>query len=250
MTGNRALLFGLNYTDTEYPLNGCVNDVINMKTFLETKKDYSCECFTDVADTTANKIVEKLYHLSLESYKNNYDTVLIHFSGHGSYILDEEGDERDGQDEVFVGSDLYCISDDIFKDLFQLFNKRTKLIVFFDCCHSGTLGDLTYSYKLGTRITQKENDNVFENKCVMISGCLDSEYSSDAYLPKVGETQSGIYQYSGAMTSFLLNILYTGANNIFDITNQLNENLSNAGFIDQQPKISSTYEVNIDPYLF
>ena len=45
------------------------------------------------------------------------DLLFFHYSGHGSYILDKDGDEIDGCDEMIVSSDMYSITDDELKSI-------------------------------------------------------------------------------------------------------------------------------------
>ncbi|HOK37647.1 MAG TPA: caspase family protein [Bacteroidales bacterium] len=81
------------------------------------------------------------------------DQIVIHYSGHGQQIFDDNGDEIDGLDEALVCYDApnkmipgydgsKHFRDDELGDWINKF--RTKLdsqghvLVFLDCCHSGT----------------------------------------------------------------------------------------------------------------
>lgn len=79
------------------------------------------------------------------------DPVLIYFSGHGSRIWDEDGDEsRDGADEVLMLHDARPILrdgrrtldgvlvDDRFAELLRAIPSR-RVLVLVDACHSGTV---------------------------------------------------------------------------------------------------------------
>eukprot|EP00122_Pirum_gemmata_P017827 Pgem_evm1s16705 len=248
ITKQKALLFGLNYENTDYELMGCVNDVINMSTWLK-KHGFECETYTTNAECTAIKMVEKLFKLSVESHVQELDIVWIQYSGHGSYILDNQGDERDGYDETICPSDMMQISDDLFSELWHLFNPRTKVIFMCDSCHSGTIGDLPYSFS-PDQISIKENNTLYKNRIICLSGCLDEQTSMDAYLPDI--VNKDVYKYSGAMTNHLLQVLYEDEEviaDVFEIVKRLHSKLKEAGFT-QIPQLTSTYELNVEPQLF
>lgn len=75
------------------------------------------------------------------------DLVLIFFSGHGSTLEDDDGDEADGLDEVFVMYDVqqadYPSARDVVRDdefAFWVDQLPTdRVIVVIDACHSGGL---------------------------------------------------------------------------------------------------------------
>ena len=69
-------------------------------------------------------------------------TVLIYYSGHGSRVKDQNGDEIDGYDETIVPWDYgskrkFIVDDEIHRWLSML--KADKVILIFDSCHSGTM---------------------------------------------------------------------------------------------------------------
>ncbi len=75
------------------------------------------------------------------------DLVLIFFSGHGSTVKDDDGDEADGVDEGFVMYDAhgqsfararYLVRDDEFAKWVNRISAK-RIITFIDACHSGGL---------------------------------------------------------------------------------------------------------------
>jgi len=71
------------------------------------------------------------------------DTLVFHYSGHGSQVRDTEGDElEDGKDEIICPWDFNWedgfIKDDDFRATFQELRKGVHLEVILDSCHSGT----------------------------------------------------------------------------------------------------------------
>lgn len=198
----KALLVGINYKGTEAELNGCINDVNAVKDFI-TKNGY--RDITIMTDDTVKKptrvnILSELLNLILSGATN----LFFHYSGHGSYVKDENGDEADGRDECLVPIDYQragMIIDDELRGILQCLNSNQKLFVVLDCCHSGTGMDLAYNlYERGSRYAL-----VKDNKCdltrgqvIMISGCQDNQTSADAFI-------GGKYQ--GALTESFMSAI-------------------------------------------
>ena len=202
-----AVLFGLNYPGTNCELRGCANDVANMAKFLEGR--YSeINQYTDIDPATKDKTTRRgmmgvLRKLCMRSRMERLTEVFIHYSGHGSYVRDRNHDEKDGRDEALVPSDYNqagMIVDDQINRILSRFDARTRVVMVMDCCHSGTIADLVYrSTKPGE--IEKSNKQPLRCKCVMISGCMDSQTSADAYNMK----HQG--KFSGALTTCLLDVL-------------------------------------------
>lgn len=246
MVKSKAVLFGINYVKTPSArLRGCVNDVKNVAKYLTNDEKYDVvKVFTDEYDerqTRAHFMMRKLYQLSVESHIHKLEKVWIHFSGHGTCIRDNNGEESDGKDECIVPSDFkYCgvIRDDTIKSILKMFYKETNVTCIFDCCHSGTIGDLKYIYKNGNPVVENTGSKCQANVC-MISGCMDNQTSADAY------NVNGKRQFSGAMTSCLLNALKNNNRNIFCVLQALRKNLRRKGF-RQYPQLTSSFEIPKD----
>lgn len=141
----RALLIGVNEykSPSVPPLNGAVNDVIMMKELLTTRfgfEDEHIEVITD-GKATRRAILEAMDRLVAES--NESDVVYIHFSGHGSRVDDENGDEKDDQmDETIVPHDgrtdeIADITDDEINAVLSRM-KAASVVIVLDSCYSGT----------------------------------------------------------------------------------------------------------------
>ena len=246
MVRSKAVLFGINYVKTpSASLRGCVNDVNNVATYLINHEKYDVvDVFTDEEDevkTRGHFLIQTLYQLSLESHTEKLEKVWIHFSGHGTHVRDNNGEESDGQDECIVPSDFqHCgvIRDDTIKSVLKMFNKDTNVTCIFDCCHSGTIGDLRYLYKNFSPTIENTGSKCQANVC-MISGCMDVQTSADAF------NVQGKRKYSGAMTSCLLNALKNKNKNIFFVLRALRNNLRRKGF-QQYPQLTSSFEIPRD----
>ena len=140
----KALLVGINkYRRGGSDLNGCVNDVTNVRDILLKYFGFSIRAIRIVVDERATQkaIFERLGWLTKGAKAG--DRLLFHFSGHGSQIRDRDGDElRDRLDEILCPHDLdwdgTYISDDDLRERFSKLPKGVILDVILDSCHSGT----------------------------------------------------------------------------------------------------------------
>lgn len=247
---SKALLFGLNYAHCRQgKLDGCINDVEMMRDYIREKLRIPVIMKTDadsLLDTSKVGILKSLYELAYDSRKENLDFVWIHFSGHGSWVSDKSRDEVDKKDECLVPSDCeqgnMVLDDDINKVL-SCFNPRTRILCFFDCCHSGTMADVRYSWPSRYRARWENRGCRTQSRVITISGCMDSQTSADAY------NVLGKRQYSGAMTANALRCLRSNpslCNDVFKFVDELRRCLKKGGF-EQVPKLCSTYHLGRYP---
>jgi metacaspase-1 len=139
----RALLVGINDYQGISDLRGCINDVTNMRNILKTYLGFTNRDIRVLVDKRATK-EQILYRLNwmVKSAKPG-DFLVFHFSGHGSQVLDRDGDElRDHMDELICPWDMNWdngfITDDDLNAIFKKIPKNVLLEVFLDSCHSGT----------------------------------------------------------------------------------------------------------------
>lgn len=223
-TIKRGLLIGINYTNTAYQLNGCINDSMNLSYFLSSNKYIPKENLIMMSDdqkgdlypTKAN-IIKQFTNL-VTFAKSNLDAEVLMFlsySGHGTHVKCKNGDESDGWDEALCPIDCdasnessFLVDDDIKKKFVDLLPQNVKLFVLIDACHSGTMLDLKYNYVFERSLFHNKTyyntiQVAKESLCdiVMISGCKDSETSNDAYLV---DYRTNSLMYEGAMTASFL----------------------------------------------
>jgi len=141
---DKALLVGINkYKLPGNDLQGCVNDVTNMRHMLLTYFGFTVKQIRVIVDERATKanIMKRLEWLAKGAKPG--DRLVFHYSGHGSQIRDREGDElKDSLDEILCPHDMdwdgtYIIDDDLCR-IFSKIPKGVNLEVFLDSCHSGT----------------------------------------------------------------------------------------------------------------
>lgn len=147
-TPHFALMIGIDdYPGS--PLDGCRNDIEDMKQLLVSKFGYTddpghIKTLFDAEATRANIISAFKEHLIANAKKYPNGTFLLEYSGHGDHIADNDGEEEDGEDETLVPYDSIMdaskdIRDDELETLFKELAKYTDNITFIiDSCHSGT----------------------------------------------------------------------------------------------------------------
>lgn len=237
-----ALLISSNYPGTQYQLNGCLNDSQNIQNLLTTKYGYNNITLLNdnvAIKPTKSNIINSLTNILRNA--NSGDTVVLFYSGHGTYTIDRNGDELDGKDEMICPSDMNFISDDELNSLLkQNLKSGVTIISLFDCCFSGTILDLRYNYldslnldKLTINLKEPDLSN---NKIIMISGCNDNQTSADAFI-------NG--KFAGAMTFAFLTSLENNnySINYKDLITNMRKLLNDNGYT-QLPQLSSS--VNID----
>jgi Caspase domain/Domain of unknown function (DUF4384) len=147
-TGRKfALLVGINaYTNGINPLNGCVNDVLLQKHLLIHRFGFNpkdIKILTDEQATRQNILTTFEGHLINQAKAG--DTVVFHFSGHGSQVVDPDKDNPDGLNSTLVPIDSgYNAPGGVVQDimghtLFLLMYalKTDNVTVVLDSCHSG-----------------------------------------------------------------------------------------------------------------
>jgi len=135
----RALCIGVNY----YPgalqdLSGCINDARDWSAAL---KRHGFEVRELLDRKASGRAIREGISKLCGSAKAG-DSLVVQFSGHGSYVPDTNGDEPDGTDEAICPFDVGTqgpITDD---ELFELYSERprgAKLLVLSDSCFSGNV---------------------------------------------------------------------------------------------------------------
>jgi len=148
---DKALLTGINDYRSISDLRGCVNDVRNIERLLVDGLGYSSGSIRVLTNQEVTKErIEREWRWLLEGTQRG-DRLLFHFSGHGSYTVDEDGDEDDGVDELLCLYDMdfddnrtYLLDDDLNR-LTRRVPDGVELTVILDSCHSGTATRLLLS---------------------------------------------------------------------------------------------------------
>jgi len=139
----RALLIGVNkYQMAGADLRGCVNDVKDLSAVLVEYCGFSKGDIKVLTDASASKkaIEGAIEALARESRKG--DVAVLHYSGHGSNMPDDDKDEEpDGRDEILCPTDLDWndpMRDDWLRQTLDGLKSGVSFTAIMDCCHSGT----------------------------------------------------------------------------------------------------------------
>ena len=114
----------------------------NMKDVLLTLFDFSDADITTCTDLDADKGAIERGLADLVDGAQAGDVLYFHFSGHGSNVPDNNGDEADNRDEIFCPTDLNWqdpLLDDSFRTVLDQVPEGVNLTMVTDCCHSGTI---------------------------------------------------------------------------------------------------------------
>jgi len=133
-----ALCVGINYMGTSSELPDCAKDANDVSEML-SGRGFHVERLLD-GEATAARILEKLSAMIKATTYG--DLALFTYSGHGSWVPDQSGDEPDGKDEIICPVDVFSgnwISDDQLGEIFSERARGARVVFMSDSCHSGTV---------------------------------------------------------------------------------------------------------------
>jgi hypothetical protein len=231
----RAFLVGINkYQIAGADLRGCVNDVKDLSAALVEFHGFKKGDITVLTDTAATKKAMQAGIRSLVRDSKKGDIAVLHYSGHGSNVPDDNSDEADGRDEILCPTDLNwddTLRDDWLRQTLDGLPAGVNFTVIMDCCHSGTNTrallppdapikerylpspdnlkavesgrsvprKVTSELRRSSRAARKTRDVVkAELPEVLITGCRDTQTSADAFI-------NG--RYNGALTFALVDAI-------------------------------------------
>lgn len=198
-----ALCVGNNYPNTSNELSGCRNDANDWADMLEE------------AGYTADVLLEGPAALTLAMLRGYIgrmgwgDRLVFTYSGHGTWVPDQDGDESDMRDEALYMADGALIIDDDLQGVFAELPTGSGALILSDSCHSGTVSRFTKPFfgegqarfispdRLGLLTTQqaiaiesRTTPSPSRHSASLISGCGDLEYSYDAWF---GDRANGAF---------------------------------------------------------
>jgi len=222
----RSLHIGINdYPGTNSDLSGCVNDANDWRETLEARGFKAISIFD--AEATKSNMHEAFSKIVGDTGRD--DISVITYSGHGTWIPDEDGDEPDGRDEALCPYDITqgnILTDDELYEIFSDRKRGARIIFISDSCHSGTVAKAmsfmpgvetdnwhfqTIKY-LAPEFYIKDNERLMRRAfkvegtrargkiraaTVLLAGCKDDEYSYDAWF---NERPNGAFTYVALQT--------------------------------------------------
>lgn len=184
-----AIVIGLNYKGTKYELSSCDKDAEFWSSYLTSTgrvKSSEIHVFNDIT-----KQELQLRFASITADLTAKDTMWLTFSGHGTYVKDNNKDEKDGRDEAIVLSDFSILKDDeLVLMIGPLLQRGVTVMMVIDSCHSGTIADLPYyAVERNPRVLKRaDTTKTYDGNALVISACNDSQLAAE-------------YTTGGALTS-------------------------------------------------
>jgi hypothetical protein len=138
--GGRRLALCIGIDDyRDRPLSGCVNDARLWGRALGAL-GFDVRSLLD-AQATERGMQDALRDLLAGATAG--DVLVMQYSGHGTQLPDDSGDEEDGFDEAFVPVDYHTgalfLRDDVVAAALGALPEGVALTLFMDCCHCGTI---------------------------------------------------------------------------------------------------------------
>ena len=206
----RSLHIGINdYPGTGSDLSGCVNDANDWRETLEAR-DFQATSLID-GEASKSNMIEAISKIVADTGRD--DISVITYSGHGTWVPDEDDDEVDGRDEALCPHDIsqgQILTDDELYDIFSERNRGARIIMISDSCHSGTvskacnlmpgtesdswnfqkirflapefhMGDDDVLLRRARQVEKAKATGKIRAASLLLAGCKDEEYSYDAW---------------------------------------------------------------------
>ncbi|KAI5569666.1 hypothetical protein BDE02_12G091900 [Populus trichocarpa] len=210
----RAVICAVSYKNTKNELKGCINDAMCMKYLLVNRFNFpesSIIMLTEEESDPYRRPTKSNMRLALSWLVQGCqpgDSLVFHFSGHGSQQKDYNGDELDGYDETLCPTDFetqgMIVDDEINAVIVKPISHGVKLHAIIDACHSGTVLDLPFLCRMdrsGKYVWEdhRPRSGVWKGtsggEVISFSGCDDDQTSADtSALSKI--TSTGVMTYS------------------------------------------------------
>lgn len=253
----RALCVAINdYPGSSNDLQGCINDQIEWAELLKCKYGFQSVKTLSNKDVTIGNVKRELSNIINAS--NPGDVLVFTYSGHGTSVIDMDGDEADGKDEALCLYDGLWIDDEIRK-LLETTKDGVRVTIISDSCFSGsvTRAAIAISQQNEPKARYmppsdkemvafmsfkniKAKNSIFRSsqteenmKEVLISGCSNTEVSYDAHFGT---------KYFGAMSYYATSILNENPGITYnEFYKKLREKLPNSQY-PQTPQLEGSAE--------
>lgn len=155
----KSLLIGINYVGSQHRLQGCQQDVENMREFLTAvgypsdprsqviMRDDQCTDPRGPFFPVGHNILAAMAWLVSEPGTCNF----LHYSGHGGQVPARSGYSDSDLDDTIVPYDFerngQIPSGVLHRTLVTCLPPNSTLHIVFDCCHSGSATELPFVYR-------------------------------------------------------------------------------------------------------
>ncbi|KAL8521120.1 hypothetical protein ACS0TY_011604 [Phlomoides rotata] len=261
----RAVLCGITYKGHKQSLNGSINDVLYMKKLLVERCGFpisSILVLTEEEDYSrfpTKKNIRAALRWLVHGCQSG-DSLVFHYSGHGSQVRDRDGDELDGYDESLLPVDYETegrvLDDEINATIVRPLLRGATLHAIIDTCFSGTFLDLPNIcrinregyYKWEDHRTRTAYRGTSGGHAFSISACDDHQNS--------GDTTAFTGAAIGALTySFVRTLEQEPKLTYGRLLNGLHKRIgaareevglnSNVPHLSQEPQLSSSHKFDI-----
>nr|XP_027110532.1 metacaspase-1-like [Coffea arabica] len=215
----KAVICGISYRNTRQELRGCINDAKCMKFLLINRFKFPSDSILMLTEeeTDPYRIPTK-HNIRMAMYWlvqgcQPADSLVFHYSGHGSQQRNYNGDEVDGYDETLCPLDFetqgMIVDDEINATIVRPLPRGAKLHAIIDACHSGTVLDLPFLCRMDRtgRYTWEDHrprsgawKGTSGGEVISFSGCDDDQTAADTdALSKVTSTGAMTYSFIQAI---------------------------------------------------
>lgn len=251
-----VITIGINYKGQSSELQGCVNDATNMMKYMRERfggdLQYRKKLVDDLPKShsrypSKKNICDELKKAVTLCKTRGFTHFILHYSGHGTQIADQDGDESDGLDEAIVPADFErngIIRDDwLLREVVNELPESTEFFALIDACHSESMLDLRFAIRADGSAFQINTKSSMVPRAMMISGCRDDRVSYDA--------MDGKYKKSGAMTVAFLNAMEGGGHKrpVLETLVRMRKELEGKGY-PQIPQLSATRRIDINQRIY
>lgn len=166
MNMKKALLIGINAYPNGNELNGCIEDINQVKSAIERNGDgtpnFGVRMLPDVQ--TSREVMEAINLL----FSGSEDTALLYFSGHG-YVNTTGAEIVMPQDIAIPGQYYAGIQMSTIMNIVNNSKVCNKIII-LDCCHSGNIGKYSVT----------DAGSIINSGVSILTACRDDEVAMEA----------------------------------------------------------------------
>ncbi|KAL5973757.1 Metacaspase-1 [Asimina triloba] len=196
----KAVICGISYRHSRHELKGCINDAKCMRYLLVNRFRFpeSSIIMLTEEETDPYKIPTK-HNLRMAMFWLTQgcqpgDSLVFHYSGHGSRQMNYSGEEVDGYDETLCPLDFetqgMIVDDEINATLVRPLPPGAKLHAIIDACHSGTILDLPFLCRMNRSMIEEQHSWTQRADLIRLCICINDE---DDGLSIMEELRSGQY---------------------------------------------------------
>jgi len=182
-TGNKkAVLIALDYEDTENEVYSCIGDTWSIRIELDLVRGFpksNIRIYTDVDDNhgkpTRDGIINAMKWLTRGANAN--DSLFFLFSGHGG--------RQNGESYIRALDWKKIYSSELRRYLVDSLPAGCRLTTLFNCCKSGNILDLPYSYYSPSALQRNAPRFCGTNTSVDVVCFSSADDNSNAFTPPV-----------------------------------------------------------------